>query len=54
MVASEIKKFIQIQRDPNVQGHSSGMPLYIQWRDLLEVYMGIEMLNISAMQLWLL
>ena len=54
MVASQIKEFIQIQWDPNVPGHPSDMPLYIERRDLLEVYMGTKMFNITVVQLWLM
>lgn len=33
-----IKKFIQIQRNPNVLGYPSGMSLYVEWMDLLKIY----------------
>lgn len=54
MVTTKIKNSIDLPWDPNVLGLLSGIPFYIAQKDLLEVYMGEQMLNILVTQFWLM
>ncbi|KAJ1407428.1 Papain-like cysteine peptidase superfamily [Sesbania bispinosa] len=45
---------IQLQLDPDVIGRHTSIPFYISQRDMLDLVMGNEMINISTLQLWLM